>query len=192
MSPLPFSKKHVNDAVLTGDTLVSCSSDSTLKSNIVASGGLGCEVFIWDLEAAMVPISRTSQAVDGCTPNGVFSSGKSSISGTNDRSTVSNSNSIALHSAQFQGYSPISAKGHKESVYALAMNNAGTLLVSGGTEKMFASFLRERFAFLEVVRVWDPRTGTKQMKLKGHSDVVRALLLDSSGRKLARAIYPAV
>ncbi|KAJ6305761.1 hypothetical protein OIU78_021151 [Salix suchowensis] len=156
----------VNDVVLAGDsTLVSCSSDTTLKtwnclsdgtctktlrqhsdyvtclaaaeknSNIVASGGLGGEVFIWDMEAALTPVSNSS-------------------------------NSISVHTTQ--GYVPVGAKGHKESVYALAMNDSGTRLVSGGTEK--------------VVRVWDPRTGSKAMKLRGHTDNIRALLLDSTGR----------
>ncbi len=30
--------------------------------------------------------------------------------------------------------------------------------------------------------MWDPRSGAKQMKLKGHTDNVRALLLDPTGR----------
>lgn len=30
--------------------------------------------------------------------------------------------------------------------------------------------------------MWDPRTGSKTMKLKGHTDNIRALLLDSTGR----------
>ncbi|RWW80647.1 hypothetical protein BHE74_00011002 [Ensete ventricosum] len=77
-------------------------------------------------------------------------------------------NNMSMHNSQSHGYSPILAKGHKESVYALAMNDSGSLLVSGGTEK--------------VVRVWDPRTGSKKMKLKGHTDNIRALLLDSTGR----------
>ncbi|PIN13813.1 Conserved WD40 repeat-containing protein [Handroanthus impetiginosus] len=81
---------------------------------------------------------------------------------------ISSSNNIPSHATQSQGYIPIAAEGHKESVYALAMNDRGTLLVSGGTEK--------------VVRVWDPRTGSKTMKLRGHTDNIRALLLDSSGR----------
>lgn len=34
----------------------------------------------------------------------------------------------------------------------------------------------------QVVRVWDPRSGSKTMKLRGHTDNVRALLLDSTGR----------
>ncbi|MCO5600149.1 hypothetical protein L7F22_054257 [Adiantum nelumboides] len=120
----------VNDVVLSGKTLVSCSSDTTIKtwgafsdeghciktfryvislaaakhSNLIASAGLGGEVFVWDLDAAN----------------------------------------------------------------AMAMNDTATILVSGGTEK--------------AVRVWDPRSGAKTMKLKGHADNIRALLLDPSGR----------
>ncbi|KAJ1417069.1 WD40/YVTN repeat-like-containing domain superfamily [Sesbania bispinosa] len=184
----------VNDAVLVGDnTLVSCSSDMTLKtwnalsigtctrtlrqhsdyvtclaaggknSNIVASGGLGGEVFIWDLEAALAPVSKCS---DDESSNGINGSGNS-LPLTNLRA-ISSSNSISVHTTQTQGYVPIAAKGHKDSVYALAMNEGGTILVSGGTEK--------------VVRVWDPRSGSKTLKLKGHADNIRALLLDSTGR----------
>lgn len=50
--------------------------------------------------------------------------------------TIGSSNSISAHTSQSQGYIPIAAKGHKESVYALAMNDSGNLLVSGGTEKV--------------------------------------------------------
>ncbi|KAK9293069.1 hypothetical protein L1049_021053 [Liquidambar formosana] len=187
----------VNDAVLVGDNaLVSCSSDTTLKtwnclsdgtctrtlrqhsdyvtclaaaeknSNIVASGGLGGEVFVWDLEAALAPLSKSSDAMEDDCSNGINGSGNS-LPITSLR-TISSSNSISLHTPQSQGYVPIAAKGHKESVYALAMNDSGTILVSGGTEK--------------VVRIWDPRTGSKTMKLRGHTDNIRALLLDSTGR----------
>ncbi|KAG0569341.1 hypothetical protein M758_6G079300 [Ceratodon purpureus] len=182
----------VNDVVVTGDdTLVSCSSDTTLKTwkpfsdgectrtfrqhsdyvtslaaarnnNTVASGGLGREVFIWDLEAAMVPVARAhNEANEDGSYDGGYASG--------DRAITSN-NLVTAAPAQnpSQGYAPLPAKGHKESVYALAMNDVGTILVSGGTEK--------------AVRVWDPRTGAKQMKLKGHTDNVRALLLDPTGR----------
>ncbi|XP_034917913.1 uncharacterized protein [Populus alba] len=185
----------VNDAVLAGDsTLVSCSSDTALKtwnclsdgtctktlrqhsdyvtclaaaeknSNIVASGGLGGEVFIWDVEAALTPVSKSGDAMEDDCLNGVNGS-TNSLPMTSLR-TISSSNSISVHTTQ--GYVPIGAKGHKESVYALAMNDSGTRLVSGGIEK--------------VVRVWDPRTGSKAMKLRGHTDNIRALLLDSTGR----------
>ncbi|XP_057439445.1 uncharacterized protein LOC130731235 isoform X2 [Lotus japonicus] len=187
----------VNDAVLVGDnTLVSCSSDTTLKTwnafsvgsctrtlrqhsdyvtclaaagkncNIVASGGLGGEVFIWDLEGALAPVSKCNDAAVDESSNGINGSGNS-LPLSNIR-TISSSNSISVHTTPTQGYIPIAAKGHKESVYALAMNEGGTVLVSGGTEK--------------VIRVWDPRSGSKTLKLRGHADNIRALLLDSTGR----------
>lgn len=187
----------VNDAVLVGDnTLVSCSSDTTLKTwnslsdgvctktlrqhsdyvtclaaaekngNIVASGGLGGEVFIWDIEAAVAPVSKSNDSTEEEASNGINSAGNN-LPITSLR-TISSSSNANLHSTSNHGYVPTAAKGHKESVYALAMNDSGTILVSGGTEK--------------VVRVWDPRSGSKTMKLRGHTDNVRALLLDSTGR----------
>ena len=45
-----------------------------------------------------------------------------------------------------------SLNGNKDSIYSLAMNPAGTVIVSGSTEK--------------VLRVWDPRSCGKLMKLK--------------------------
>ncbi|KAL3833352.1 hypothetical protein ACJIZ3_008088 [Penstemon smallii] len=186
----------VNDAVLTGgNTLVSCSSDATVKvwnclsdgkcartlrqhsdyvtclaaaeknSNVVASGGLGGEVFVWDLEAALAPVSKSNDATEDDSSTSINGLGPS-MPNTSLR-PISSSNNISLHATQCQ-YVPIAAKGHKESVYALATNDRGTLLVSGGTEK--------------VVRVWDPRSGSKSMKLRGHTDNIRALLLDSTGR----------
>uniref|UniRef100_A0A1D1XI50 WD repeat-containing protein 48 n=1 Tax=Anthurium amnicola TaxID=1678845 RepID=A0A1D1XI50_9ARAE len=187
----------VNDAVLVGDSLVSCSSDTTVKlwncfsdggctrtlrqhsdyviclaaaeknSNMVASGGLGGEVFIWDIEAALLPVSKSVDTVEEESSNGLVGSGNSGLPITTLRS-INSSSSISVHATQSHGYSPVAAKGHKDSVYALAMNASGTLLVSGGTEK--------------VVRVWDPRTGSKNMKLRGHTDNIRTLLLDSTGR----------
>ncbi|KAL2528481.1 Transducin/WD40 repeat-like superfamily protein [Forsythia ovata] len=187
----------VNDAVITGgNTLISCSSDTTVKawnclsdgtcirtfrqhsdyvtclaaaennSKIVASGGLGGEVFIWDLEAALAPLSKSNDAAEDDCSN-IVNSLESSLPNTSLR-PISLSNNISQNATQSQGYVPSAAKGHKESVYALSVNDQGTLLVSGGTEK--------------VVRVWDPRTGSKTMKLRGHTDNIRALQLDSTGR----------
>lgn len=188
----------VNDAVIAGnDTLVSCSSDTTLKiwncmsdgictktlhqhsdyvtclavaktnGNMLASGGLGAEVFLWDLEAAVAPVSKSTEAMEDDSCNGGISSGTSGPPIASIHS-ISSSSSISPQRSQSRGYSPIVAKGHKESVYALAMNDSGTVLVSGGTEK--------------VVRVWDSRTGVKAMKLRGHTDNIRALIFDSTGR----------
>ncbi|KAK8545446.1 hypothetical protein V6N13_066728 [Hibiscus sabdariffa] len=189
----------VNDTVIAGEnTLVSCSSDTTLKTwnclsdgtctrtlrkhsdyvtclasaeknkNVVASGGLGGEVFVWDIEAAVTPLSKSTDVMEDDCSNGINGSANSLPISSSSLRTISSNNSLTAHTTQCHGYVPIAAKGHKESVYALAMNDSGSLLVSGGTEK--------------VVRVWDPRTGSKTMKLRGHTDNVRALLLDATGR----------
>ncbi|TVU27532.1 hypothetical protein EJB05_30151 [Eragrostis curvula] len=185
-----FFVAQVNDAIIVGQNLVSCSSDTTLKvwnclsdgactrtlrqhsdyviclaaaeknNNIVASAGLGGEVFIWDLDAALTPVAKSVDTKEDEVPNGNSGPALSTL--------CSVSSNIASSNGQSHAYSPITAKGHKDSVYALAMNDTGNLLVSGGTEK--------------VVRVWDPRTGSKNMKLRGHTDNIRALLLDSTGR----------
>ncbi|KAF2983644.1 hypothetical protein EK904_005572 [Melospiza melodia maxima] len=63
-----------------------------------------------------------------------------------------------------------SLSGNKDSIYSLAMNQMGTVIVSGSTEK--------------VLRVWDPRTCAKLMKLKGHTDNVKALLLNRDGTQM--------
>ncbi|CDZ97690.1 Conserved WD40 repeat-containing protein [Phaffia rhodozyma] len=57
------------------------------------------------------------------------------------------------------------------SVYSLETNPSGRLIVSGGPDG--------------VVRMWDPRTGGKQIgQLMGHTENVRALRLSEDGRFL--------
>ncbi|XP_015753846.1 PREDICTED: WD repeat-containing protein 48-like, partial [Acropora digitifera] len=60
-----------------------------------------------------------------------------------------------------------SLNGQKDSIYSLALNSIGTVLVSGSTEK--------------ILRVWDPRTCGKVMKLKGHTDNVKSILINEEG-----------
>lgn len=57
--------------------------------------------------------------------------------------------------------------GSKESIYSLAMNPSGSIIVSGSTEK--------------ALRLWDPRSCAKLFKLKGHSDNVKALVVSRDG-----------
>lgn len=47
------------------------------------------------------------------------------------------------------------------------MNPSGTVIISGSTEK--------------TLRLWDPRTCVKLLKLKGHTDNVKALVVSRDG-----------
>eukprot|EP00271_Cylindrocystis_brebissonii_P020851 TRINITY_DN713_c0_g2_i5.p1 TRINITY_DN713_c0_g2~~TRINITY_DN713_c0_g2_i5.p1 ORF type:complete len:1017 (-),score=193.27 TRINITY_DN713_c0_g2_i5:791-3841(-) len=262
----------VNDLTMVGsELLLSCSSDTTIKAwhpflstdcvrtfrhhndyvtslaaardtNLVASGGLGSEVYVWDIEACISPIARPPSDGTSDSPSlGIpIRGGAAAFASLTTSATPYNSPSIGglgpfaangpgrpgggvaaglaavpsghsshgqytglpaataerlasggagfgsgmgggrgagalqiapvgeIEGAEGGAYLPLQCKGQKESVYALAINDAGTMMVSGGTEK--------------ALRVWDPRTGTKQWKLKGHTDNVRAVLLDPSGR----------
>lgn len=60
--------------------------------------------------------------------------------------------------------------GCKESIYSLGMSASGNILVAGSTEK--------------ALRVWDPRSCEKKMKLKGHTDNVKALLVNRDGTQV--------
>lgn len=60
-----------------------------------------------------------------------------------------------------------SLSGNKESIYSLAMNPPGTIIVCGSTER--------------ALRLWDPRTCGKLCKLKGHTDNVKALVVSRDG-----------
>jgi WD repeat-containing protein 48 len=86
------------------------------------------------VEAALTPVSKSGDAMEDDCSNGVNGSANS-LPVTSLR-TISSSNSISAHTTQSHAYVPVGAKGHKESVYALAMNDSGTRLVSGGTEKV--------------------------------------------------------
>ncbi|EZA52289.1 WD repeat-containing protein 48 [Ooceraea biroi] len=66
-----------------------------------------------------------------------------------------------------------SLSGNRDSIYSLAMNQTGTIIVSGSTEK--------------VLRVWDPRYCTKLMKLRGHTDNIKALVLNRDGTQCLSA-----
>ena len=63
-----------------------------------------------------------------------------------------------------------SLNGNKDSIYSLAMNPPGTVIVSGSTEK--------------VLRVWDPRSYQRLMVLKGHTDNVKSLVLNRDGTQV--------
>lgn len=60
------------------------------------------------------------------------------------------------------------AAGAKASVYALATDPYGSVVVSGSPEK--------------VVRMWDPRSGKRVGKLVGHTDNIRAILISEDAK----------
>ncbi|OQV16986.1 WD repeat-containing protein 48 [Hypsibius exemplaris] len=66
-----------------------------------------------------------------------------------------------------------SLTGNKDSIYSVAMNPAGTVIVSGSTENL--------------LRVWDPRSCQKLMKLKGHTENVRSIVLNRDGTQCLSA-----
>ncbi|KAL3311262.1 WD repeat-containing protein 48, partial [Cichlidogyrus casuarinus] len=58
----------------------------------------------------------------------------------------------------------------KDSIYSLAMNNSGTVIVAGSPDRL--------------IRVWDPRTCQRPLHLQGHQDNVRALLVNQDGDEI--------
>uniref|UniRef100_A0A915PFY0 WD repeat-containing protein 48 homolog n=1 Tax=Setaria digitata TaxID=48799 RepID=A0A915PFY0_9BILA len=66
-----------------------------------------------------------------------------------------------------------SLSGNKDSIYSLATNPCGTIVISGSTEK--------------VLRVFDPRACQKLMKLRGHTDNVKAVIVNRDGTQCISA-----
>ncbi|KAL5289332.1 WDR48 family protein [Megaselia abdita] len=63
-----------------------------------------------------------------------------------------------------------SLAGSKDSIYSLAMNPSGKIIVSGSTEN--------------ILRIWDPRSCVRKMKLRGHAENVRALVVSNDGTQV--------
>ena len=62
-------------------------------------------------------------------------------------------------------------KPHRNSVYTMAMNATGNMLCTGSTDKF--------------VRVFDLRSKQKTMKLRGHQDNVRSILMNPVGTRVS-------
>ena len=74
----------------------------------------------------------------------------------------------AVHAPSLARMEPDEVTGAKDSLYCVAIDDAGTLVASGGPE--------------QVVRLWDTRSATKVCKLRGHTENVRSLVIDATGR----------
>ncbi|XP_062520328.1 WD repeat-containing protein 48-like [Corticium candelabrum] len=145
----------VNDIVLcrNGKTLISASSDTTVK--------------VWDLEKS-VCMSTLRTHKDYVKALGYASDKEMMVSAGFDRQLfIWDVNTLIALTSINNTVTTSSLLGHKDSIYSVALNKAGTIVVSGSTEK--------------ALRVWDPRTCGKQMKLRGHTDNVKTILISPDG-----------
>ncbi|CAG8457094.1 773_t:CDS:10 [Funneliformis caledonium] len=160
----------VNDIILchNKEALISCSSDRTMKlwfphktstpctigyhtdyikalayasgPGWVASGGFDRKIALWDIKECRLAPSTSSSS------GNIFG---------------------GLSERDFQPIVTIAETSPKSSVYALACNPSGSVLVSGSPEK--------------VIKVWDPKSGKRITKLSGHTDNIRAILISDDG-----------
>ncbi|EPQ04074.1 WD repeat-containing protein 48 [Myotis brandtii] len=145
----------VNDIVLccNGKTLISASSDTTVK--------------VWNAHKGFC--MSTLRTHKDYVKALAYAKDKELVAsaGLDRQIFLWDVNTLTALTASNNTVTTSSLSGNKDSIYSLAMNQLGTIIVSGSTEK--------------VLRVWDPRTCAKLMKLKGHTDNVKALLLNRDG-----------
>ncbi|KAJ8893603.1 hypothetical protein PR048_006203 [Dryococelus australis] len=189
-------QQHTNmvvPVVLTVNVLISASSDTTVKvwnahkgfcmstlrthkdyvkalayardREQVASAGLDRAIFLWDVNT-LTALTASNNTVTIC-----FFTVLNNIQPVKkimaDHHSSERSRYVEYIEEKIPAYETSSLNGNKDSIYSLAMNPSGTVIVSGSTEK--------------VLRVWDPRTCAKLMKLKGHTDNVKALVMNRDG-----------
>ncbi|XP_054154026.1 WD repeat-containing protein 48-like [Oppia nitens] len=150
-----------NDIILCcgGKNLISASSDTTVK--------------VWNANKGFcMSTLRTHKDYVKCL---AYAKDKEQVASAGlDRAIfLWDVNTLTALTASNNTVTTSSLTGNKDSIYSLAMNSAGTVIVSGSTEK--------------VLRVWDPRTCQKLMKLKGHSDNVRAVVVSRDGTQCLSA-----
>uniref|UniRef100_A0AAY5ETK4 WD repeat-containing protein 48 n=2 Tax=Electrophorus electricus TaxID=8005 RepID=A0AAY5ETK4_ELEEL len=145
----------VNDIVLccNGKTLISASSDTTVK--------------VWNAHKGFC--MSTLRTHKDYVKALAYAKDKELVAsaGLDRQIFLWDVNTLTALTASNNTVTTSSLSGNKDSIYSLAMNQLGTVIVSGSTEK--------------VLRVWDPRTCAKLMKLKGHTDNVKSLLLNRDG-----------
>ncbi|KAK3551904.1 hypothetical protein QTP70_031550 [Hemibagrus guttatus] len=145
----------VNDIVLccNGKTLISASSDTTVK--------------VWNAHKGFC--MSTLRTHKDYVKALAYAKDKELVAsaGLDRQIFLWDVNTLTALTASNNTVTTSSLSGNKDSIYSLAMNQMGTVIISGSTEK--------------VLRVWDPRTCAKLMKLKGHTDNVKSLLLNRDG-----------
>ncbi|XP_067057172.1 WD repeat-containing protein 48-like [Acropora muricata] len=155
LSSLEHHTDWVNDIILccNGRTLLSASSDTTVK--------------VWDSTRSFC-MSTLRTHKDYVKALAYASCRELVASGGLDRQIfLWDVKTLTALTATNNTVTTSSLNGQKDSIYSLALNSIGTVLVSGSTEK--------------ILRVWDPRTCGKVMKLKGHTDNVKSILINEEG-----------
>jgi WD repeat-containing protein 48 len=64
-------------------------------------------------------------------------------------------------------YYPRKMGSQKQSIYSIAINSTGSVLASGSSDKF--------------IRVFDPRSGKRSFKLRGHQDNIRSVITNDDG-----------
>ncbi|XP_076823379.1 WD repeat-containing protein 48-like [Clavelina lepadiformis] len=160
--PYVASMEHhtdwVNDIVLccNGKTLISASSDTTVKVWNAHRGFCMSTLRTHkDYVRTLAYAKHKEHVASAGLDKQIFIWDVNTLTAlTTTRNTVTTSN----------------VNGCKNSIYSVAMNDSGTILVAGSTER--------------AIRVWDPRTCDKRMKLKGHTDNVKALIVNRDGTQV--------
>ncbi|KAL4423890.1 hypothetical protein ABPG75_001191 [Micractinium tetrahymenae] len=148
----------VNDLALVGDVLVSCSSDKTLRvwQPDLPDPALGCLTGHTDYVTGLAASQSGSMLASGGLRGEVLLWDLAGL------------RQVMSGAVQNQEYGASAADVPRDSVYAIGMNGAGTLVATGSTQC--------------IANVVDVRSGRLAMQLKGHTDNIRALQLDTDGR----------
>eukprot|EP01132_Coremiostelium_polycephalum_P005684 gene5684-7074_t len=159
----------VNDIFLdnTENFMVSCSSDSTIK--------------IWNSSTQEIIRTLDKQHDDyvkvlAYAPNVNYfaSSGLDSHILLWDLNTCSISSNLVVDNNDNRNTRLVGKAGSEGiSIYSLAITKDASLVLSGSTER--------------AIRAWDPKSGQKIFKLKGHTENIRSIILNNQGDKCISA-----
>ncbi|CAB0033638.1 unnamed protein product [Trichogramma brassicae] len=161
MDSMEHHTDWVNDIVLCcgGKNLISASSDTTVKVWNAHKGFCMSTLRTHkDYVKALAYAKDREQVASAGLDKAIF------LWDVNTLTALTASNNTVTTS---------SLTGNKDSIYSLAMNPPGTMIVSGSTEK--------------ILRLWDPRTCTKLVKLRGHQDNIKALVLNKDASQCLSA-----
>ena len=140
-----------SEACLCGHTDYITSLVAARSRPLVASGGLGGEVMLWDLQnLTATPVVRTTRSTTNCTAAAAAAAAAGLPFG-------SPSSTSSVPSAQVQGI--------RGSIYSLAIDTPGNIITAGTSDG--------------CIWLMDSRSGRVESQLRGHSETVRALCMHS-------------